>query len=246
MENIIVTTDEGSKGRSFSGILLGYIQASYCVPRANAIRPVWACIATTEGQASALSANLRLGKIAQGRSNTYEFMKSLQYSSYIQRTPRGTFITLYLPKYFEVDAISDQDIEFILAPDKEWLSAQPVLGIDPDLVRSWRPNRYAEDITTLPHFEQMSVYCISMLENRSKYPIVQDPEFYVQLTQALIWNGSVSVDRHRGYGTSYATGMEDCGIPSVWFVNMNQDSLRDILAEETALYFKRKQTNGTT
>ncbi len=128
---IMIQQEDGEKGRAMHGHVLAYITADG-VNGGNTenLRPVFACVASSEAQIRPLIANLRMGKKAvflhdnpTSREGKLEFLKSFKIGCSYQRCPSGVVATLVAPDVFTRNPgmVDPSGINFILAPESSVL-----------------------------------------------------------------------------------------------------------------------------
>lgn len=263
MYTIRIVPEDGKKGRVFQGHVLASIEADYLWKggHSNFVRPIWAMIAATEGQSTALIANLRVGRRAD-MYNQYnrvdgvlEFMKSAYYEGFTQRTPAGIVTTLFLPEMMTMDLgmVDPEGIRFALAPDKAWYETQAPYTEDQleedqaylDRYTDSRNDsryRYAEVscFTKVYHPRALASLIVVYLERRTRCPILQDPLFHIQLCEALGQEGCLKttplVQRYNSGPKTHDT--EKVGIPNVVTLNIKHADFEAILAAEVVRFYK--------
>ena len=127
---LTVESGEGEKSRAFRGMLLGYVKANQLWDKgrtdSKTVRPVWAMLAASPGEAGAFFANLRMGRKAGHTDGSYEWLKTASYIYAQQRTAAGVITTIFLPDLFRIDPgmVNAQDVSFVCLPSQEWVAEE--------------------------------------------------------------------------------------------------------------------------
>lgn len=244
MIDLIIESSSG-KGRSFQATMI----ASMTAPRlweqgqaGNDERPVWAVLAGTDASLRAFVANLRLGKKAEQHTNSYrrstdrfEFLRSVKYRQLWSRQTEGTVVTIYHPDLFNMDPgmVDPQGVRFVCAPPTSWaadqnIDATPII----QHLRILGSKLTDEEIVPLlPLAYLWAVY----LDRRTRFPIIADGRFYVQLFLAAL---DVGLAMYPDYRKFTVRGLTEAGIVDrpVAF-HASHDQVGDMLTTETTRYF---------
>lgn len=178
--DLTIETKKGSKGRSFSAYMLGWIDA----PRffeagtnGKNTRPVWLSVLASEGESRPFCRNLQLGKVAASRVEKFELLKTAGYQVRHQRVPEGVISTFFLPDLFVINPgmVDPDQIKFIMLPDPHWLEQQS----DPE--------------------GALALLFLAYLDRRCRFPMPPDVGFAQKLLHACLEEGLAHQNEDRYY-----------------------------------------------
>lgn len=190
------------KGRSFQATLVASMTAHRLWEQGQAgndERPIWALFAGTDAGLRAFVANLRMGKKAGRATKKFEFLRSIKYRQLWSRQPEGTMVTLYHPDLFNMDPgmVDPTGVSFVCAPPTSWVSGQNIDAAP--IIQHLRAlgSMMPEDeiVQVLPLAYLFAVY----LDRRTRFPILSDGRFYVQLFLAALETEAATYPDHRKF-----------------------------------------------
>ena len=220
--DIVISDSEGSsKGRSFRGSVVGFIDAPSVFPSAyNAarnVRPVLLALAASSAQSRPLVANVQLGgKLRVGRNplggysqnegSFVEILRSAEYHTASQALPGVVVTTFFLPDLFVTDPgmVDPAGAAFVLAtptaqvpaPDPAlvaWVAVKACPASNPKGRAYPKPEDIAAVLPYAPFF-------FAMLDRRTRLPIPPDPRFRAQLLVAMLREGAAGrLGRYKGW-----------------------------------------------
>lgn len=200
-------------------------------------------------------------KEARGR---IEILRSAGYDYVWQRTAGGeVIVTIYLHELFAMDPglIDSSVCQFISAPPRSWVDLQlGLLAATPGL---WdRVLQHARCLGLMDGGEDSPIgvpvaltedglrlatvlaysFCNS-LDRRTKRPLINSLEFYVQIYLSLLGQGGASYPKDHEWkwavtkrSAPLAHGLERLGIPNAAAMRVGQDELDDFLADQASIY----------
>lgn len=195
-----IQTGTGERGRSFSGTVFACATATGLVDlgqNGDAIRPVMLMVATSPGEARALTENLRAGHKARlhgprtsSKGTPIELLRSAGYAfPPPQIAGKQVVITAYLPNLFRFHpGIVDDPAKVVLMPalaDLDALYAPEDVPAVAAHLRALGLAQEAEAVEGDPRRIGMAVMLSRYLGQRCEYPIPFEPTFAVQLYHAL-------------------------------------------------------------
>lgn len=238
-DTVTVISGDKGKGRSFQGVLLGYITAPQVVTGGSwgEHRPIWGLFAASPGEAKPFGANLRLGRKAGvgNGSKTMQFMAKLGYRLDMQTSEHGAVLCLYLPELFTVDPgmVNPDGVLFCLLVERAGALAASWdrAAVQAHLQRLGRA--LDEDrLLLVPYFA-------SYLNRYSRLPLPRDMRFYAQLLAVLAREGGAGWP---GYGTGaseiQSEGLDSLGILPPLLVNAKHEPLADVCAVEVERFVR--------
>ena len=211
-----------SKGRSFRGDLLAWVEADGLWAGGGADtethRPVFAVFACADGEASAFTANLRCGRRCEAVSERYrsrsnkpdrwEFLRGGDYQYGMQRhvSVGATAIQVTMPPLMRIDGVGMVEKEgaaFVVLPTRAWAERQT---FDDEAVL-----RHLEAVKVGPyphqlreHFPRLGATAAlfaAYLDRRTRCPLIPDVRFYAQVMVAALDGGLASIGVERNpYG----------------------------------------------
>ncbi len=202
-ELVIQQKDDDKKGRSFQAICLAVMTANALFPEANGktIRPVWAMFAGSDAQLRPFMANLKLGRKAEPRIESYrkqgdservEFLKTIGYYMAWQRETEGSIATIYHPDLFRLDPgmVDPSGISFVMLVPSEWEDRQ---AVDREAAVSYvSAFRYPLSPEKLHALVPAAYLFAAYLDRRTRCPLIADGRFYLQLLCAALDSGFAS------------------------------------------------------
>lgn len=264
----IVPTQEG-KGRTFTSLCPAMILAdgiwANSTDDINTWRPVWAMFASSENELRPFMMNAQLGRkieeVSRRDAKRLEMLKSARYHVTYQREAEGTVATAYLPDFFRLDPgmVDPAQASFILLPTREWFDAQ---RIDPkplvDHTTRTLKDGARPDEDLLATLAPISYLFAAYLDRRTRFPLLADGRFYLQLLCSCLSKGLAMFpeklgDRgYGGYGGYYrdaqwgynrnarffAEGLEDVGLLTPIAFHARHDDFGELLAEEVSRFFQ--------
>lgn len=217
-----IQTGDGERGRSFSGVVLACASArgiSDLGDPNDTIRPVMLMVATSPGEARALTENLRAGHKARlrgprtsSKGTPLEFLRSAGYAfPPPQIAGKQVVITAYLPNLFRFHpGIVDDPAKVVLMPafaDLDALYAPEDVPAVAAHLRALGLAQEAEAVEGDPRRIGMAVMFSRYLGQRCEYPIPFETTFAVQLYHALRSGPSpVVAESSDLFGHSYGSG----------------------------------------
>jgi hypothetical protein len=214
--DLTISTEAGSKGRSFKGSLLASIDADRLWEGGNGAdpmlrRPVYAVVGSSEQQSKTLLANLRTGRKAElGVVESHrkaplrmELLRSAGYRFVQQRCPSGVVIVAYLPDLFEIDPgmVDPKQITFVLAPSREWVSQDAMspavvadavahgLSLGVDVCENWRDDDAPAIEARLADWARLAPLFAAYIDRRTRAPLIPSVAFQLQLFVACLDKG---------------------------------------------------------
>lgn len=258
MRNLVITTSDTKKGRSFSALQIACVEADSLWEggrtSTDTVRPVWMMLAGSEIELRSFVANLRGGRKAEvgngyrsrGKEKV-EFLKSVGYQFTWQRMPEGSVVTVFLPDLFRLDPgmVDPKGIQFVVLPTKEYISTQTI-----DIATAETHSRGLFKLPADIDFTQVvptaALFC-AYLDRRTRCPLLVDSRFYTQLYLACLEKGLASWSHEsysycREFGQNsrvpfLETDTDKVGLlPGVAF-QANHEDFEKVLAEEVKRFF---------
>ena len=197
------TSTEEGKGRTFRGVLMGYITANRLweagETSTDKIRPVYISFACSEGESHPFVANLQMGRcmiVDKGRhGDKIELLRSVGYDFLYQRMEGGVVaVQAYLPELVRLDPgmVDPDSIKFVMAPTLEWLRESSIPTIDRQkaaqhVASLWR-TRIPQGQELLDLVPSAALFC-AYLDRRTNCPMIQDLRFQLQVFLAALNDG---------------------------------------------------------
>lgn len=272
---IALPDTEKAKGRVFSALVMGYMEANALWDlgaSGEAVRPVWFTFVTSDAQARPFLANLQTGRKCQTDTRhgkrSFELMRSAGYE-WVQQRVRGgsTVVTAFLPDLFRLDPgmVDPLGIKFIAAPSIDWMTEhRKQIHVEGDLVAFLKracpflghQERWGASVPSAEEVAPMlplaSLFC-AYLDRRVRFPLLGDPRFQMQLflacLQAKLARFSVERDvwGHAGDASLFkAEGMKDCKLTEPVSFKAKHEEFGTLLAEQVALYYKALDNRAAT
>ena len=199
----VTIVSESGKGRAFSALLLGSVEADNLwqggLADTDNQRPVWAMFAGTEQELRPFCANLITGrKISIGERSYYgrksgekmEFLKSTKYQVAWQREAEGSVLTVFLPELFQMDPgmVDPKVASFVCLPSRDWITTQAI-NLEPILEHLEKIDLHGQTVASLFGFIPLAYLFAAYLDRRTRCPLVSDGRFYMQLMLACLHEG---------------------------------------------------------
>lgn len=212
MRTLTIETGDGSKGRSFSAMVLAYATGSglWEGGAAETTRPVFLQLACSEAEARPVLANLQAGRKAVMRGeeclskgDRVELLRSAGYVFRQQRFAEGVILTAYLHELFVFDPglVDQAGVRFVLMPPRARLDAEAARFDRGAVEAHVRRLGYAsEDPRLWCWLAPMAALFCAALARRSPLPIPPDPRFWAQLYCAALATGLASWGISTRYG----------------------------------------------
>jgi hypothetical protein len=197
----------------------------------------------------AIQANLGLGShlYDERGDSAFEVLKSEKFVSAFQIEPEGTILSLHHPDLFRLDPgfVDPEGIQFlILLPT--YLKGEPTSDSVSHVKRVF-PGVEESDILSL---RALAPYFAAYLDRRTRFPLVVDERFYLQLLVASLGEGFASLadsdnlysrssDKfgvHPGHGF-VAQGLNTMGFEPALSFRAGHENFGVFLSEEVRKYF---------
>lgn len=250
LQHVLTQTDSKSeKTRAFPATVLGWAEANGFVgvgKRDQWIRPALCVLACSPGNHTPVLANLRSGaSLVGGKSDRFEFMKSVPYQFLSQKTEQGSIITAFVPSLFQLDTgLVEERIMFLLAParaDLPVLDEKEEHGINAHLQRVGFNDYYRGGIAPLfPWLDLFAAY----LTRRVQIPLLRDRRFYAQILGKMLQSGEVAFPQGSDAlydwrtGSLRAEGLEAIGYAGILACHTTQARMAEMLAEQVSVFYK--------
>lgn len=248
----------GGKGRSCATELLSLVCADACWDGGGSdnLRPVFLQFAGSESETRAVWANLLIGKRALIESGNYnhssieaevELLKTAGFQFTYQRMQVGNshelIYTVFLPQLFVLDPgmVDPKRIAFCV------LSPQDTPGIGAEELR-----QHLERLFPRSDFGDLvdvaatnALHFATMLQRRSRGPILRNPLFYGQLLTAMLSQRLASCESGANYIRKYNTrsivyGVTECGFKEPVFIHCSHETFEQVLSEQTKLFVESR------
>lgn len=262
-------TGDGERGRSFAGTVLACATADglWDLGAGGEIRPVMIMLATTAGEARALTENLRADQKARlfgdnctSKGEPIEFKKKAGYAFSQQVIGNHVVITALLPELFRFHAgLVDDPAKFVLMPalaDVEALYApEDVHAVVAHLLALGMKDEAAR-VEGEPWRIGSAVMFTRYLGQRCEYPIPPEPTFAVQVYAAMRDGAAPLLCEGRefrgyGWGDTGSTARRQIGFrayvaPGLALLpgaalRASQERIAEVLAAETLRFDKARK-----
>lgn len=265
-KSIVISSEGSEKGRSFRAELLAYATANSlweigAGAEHDKIRPVYALLACAEAEASAVIANLRMGRKAKisdsssSLSQEIEFLKSAKYEFKAQRFAEGVIVQVYQHDMlrFDLAMVDAERVSFILLPSIADLA--PVSEVAVQHVKRWA-ERLRQTRTTIPNEADISaIVSLSYLWakqvfTRARGPIPKDVRFFSQALAAMLDQGAATFATPKSYGWQSSGfgrrdhfgfdtwGLDRVGMGPALCIHAKHNDVDALLAEQVAIYYE--------
>ncbi len=244
MKELVITTDEGSKGRSFRAVLLSYATSKHLWTggATDNMRPIYATIACSAAESLPFVRNLQAGRKAhvrdadaRGKDTTiFECLKSADYSWAAQAHPEGVVWTCYLQSLYRIDAgmVDPEGVKFaIVAAD------QP----DPDAALvNWLAGRFERPSDEMVSVVRWAPLFAAYLNSRSRCPLIPEPRFYALMLASMLAASHACMGNREAYSRLPEWGRSGINYHeyqcSGIVCNVTHERLEPLLAECVRVY----------
>lgn len=223
--------EEGSKGRVFQGAILAMVQADCwegC--SADTIRPAYLMVGTSEGEASPILANLRMGREAVGsgfgrkthkqkdriellRKAGYEFVQQKVTDTVGGVKTTNVILQAFIPHIFRIDPgfVDPGWVRFCILPRREDVAPGPYVTEIVDRIEAagligkdrTRYNAYSDDRPSAAEVAEIVPYAAlfgAYLNARTRCPLVPDLVFLTRVLMAFLAKGYAHREHGDGWG----------------------------------------------
>ncbi len=261
MRDVVIAPQQEGKGRSFRATLVAAVEAdslwSGGETATDHMRPVWAMFAGSEQELRPFGANLMTGrkvmfadgKRAYGRKarEKLEVLRSAGFATIRQRTLDGALLTAYLPDLFQIDPgmVDPAGAKFICMPNIADMAAQTI-EVEP-IARHVERLGHPLDASKLRALVPLSFLFAAYLDRRTRFPLLADGRFYLQLLCACLKEGLASwpaetrsyrqedFGHHSRFGFS-AHAVDDVRLVEPIAFKATHDEIGAILDEQVTLF----------
>lgn len=235
------------KTSTFSVQLAGYLVADalWDAPAASGpMAPVWMAYLSSPAEASAFTANLRAGRLAEVRGRERLRIPKRSGHRFRQQTVShqgidAALTVAYLPDFFRLDPpvpiAGDEPVRFVFAPPRWWLAreAETLTG------------RFGDDAQEAAE----AALFVAFLDRRTHLPIVNDLAFHLALYRAAREAEWTAVPReapiHASRQLPFGTGFTAVGIDTVLVCHAPQAVITDFIRDLTARH-REEIRHGTS
>ena len=252
MIDVQITPVHEGKGRTFRATCLGRVSADSVWESGDSktARPVWAMFAGSEQELRPFIANLLAGRrvepvTTRSRHDTegrFEFLKSVAFRAIWQKEAEGSIVTVYLPPLFELDPgmVDPDGAAFLVMPPAAWAASQ-IIDTAP-IAKHMAAFELPDDLDVAP-LVPLAFLFASYLDRRTRYPLLADGRFYLQLLLACLKQGLASWP-DTGYGEIFGVHrryrfqalVEGLGLARPIVFCASHDAIGAMLDEQVAIF----------
>jgi hypothetical protein len=256
VEVTVEQDDDKKKGHAFTFELAAYIEAKTILGRgaSETIRPVFMVAAMSEAKASAVRANLIMGRRFGVLNNhnkwgtRFEMMRSQPYVWEAQRAEGGYLLTAYVAQPFLPDpGFVDHDrLTFVMLPQLSWV-ARMAEKLGPIAMgkacayvsKVLPPKRRYDDVDVEPEsVVAMAPLFAAYLDRRTRVPLVPDLRFQLQMLVHMLRIRAAVRPDDTSRSELRSQGLEPLGFGEPVMVDTTHKVFEEFAAEESARFLK--------
>lgn len=253
VEQLVIETESGKKGRSFAVDLLCHVSADPLWEEGRASvdhhRPVWLSVGGPDAAVRAFVANLLLGRKAtrgtgKSASDRFEVLKSAGFAASYVAVPGGGLVAhVYHRELFDPSPgfVDPDRITFVCMPSRAWCARQ---------VFEEKTLRHAENCMpegTDAHGALCEgVLLLKFIERRTRCPFPPHPLFGYGLLLASLRAGILfrSKQSHYDSGALQETGTERVGFAPGFAFYASHETFQEVLQATIIEWFVAGRFDG--